>query len=258
MKDAMEVARLGALEAGALIRRSVGRCARVSFKGRDNIVTDVDRASEALIIKRISGAFPEDSILSEESGLAEKSERCRWLIDPLDGTTNFSRSFPFFAVSIAREKAGVLETGVIYDPMRDELFQAERSKGAYLNKKRIRVSGVSTLGKAFLATGFSYGLKRKDKNIANFRKFLVRSLAIRRAGSAALDLAYVAAGRFDGFWEMDLHPWDSAAGSLIVTEAGGRVTKFDGSPHVPEDKEILATNRLIHHPMLSLLKIVKI
>jgi myo-inositol-1(or 4)-monophosphatase len=191
-------------------------------------------------------AFPEHSILSEERAPKLGTAPYKWIIDPLDGTTNFTHAFPFFCVSIGLEAAGQMLLGAVYDPMRDEMFFAERGKGAYLNGRKISVSNKAKLADGFLATGFSYGMKRKDLNIRHFVKLLMRSLAIRRAGSAALDLCYVACGRFDGFWEMDLHPWDSAAGTVIVNEAGGRVTRFDNTPYTPYEKDILATNGRIH------------
>ena len=242
-----------ALKSGFFIKNSVGKIAVISYKGRDNIVTDVDKKAEKLIMNIILSRFPRHSILSEERGALGGHSPYKWIIDPLDGTTNFAHAFPFFCVSIALEEAGRIVLGVVYDPIRDELFFAESEKGAYLNNKRIEVSKVNKLSDAFLATGFSYGRKRKDKNVGNFKKFLMRSMAIRRAGSAALDLSYVACGRFDGFWEMDLNPWDSAAGHFIVKEAKGIVTKFDGSKYSSYDKSILATNGKLHPQMVAML-----
>ena len=243
-----------ATESGLFIRRSMGKVKEVSYKGRINIVTDVDVTAEEMILEKIHSAFPGHSIVSEESGLHDKGSPYRWIIDPLDGTTNYTRSFPFFCVSIALEYEGVMALGVIYDPLRDELFCAERGGGARLNKKRIVVSKTKTLAKSFLATGFAYGIREvQDDNIQHFKDFLMRVMAIRRAGSAALDLAYVACGRFDGFWELDLHPWDVAAGYLIVREAGGRITRFDGSKYSYLDKDLLASNGLIHNQMISIL-----
>jgi myo-inositol-1(or 4)-monophosphatase len=241
-----------AIESGLFIRRSVGKIAVISYKGRSNIVTDVDRRSESMIIKKLQDAFPDHSILSEESSPIISSSSYKWIIDPLDGTTNFAHAFPFFCVSIALEAAGRTILGVVYDPIRDELFYAERDKGAYLNDKKIAVSDTRKLSDGFLATGFSYGLRGRAGNVKYFRDFLMKSCAVRRAGSAALDMCYVACGRFDGFWEMGLHPWDSAAAFLIVQEAGGRVTKFDGSKYMPYDKEVLAANRYIHKPMVNI------
>jgi myo-inositol-1(or 4)-monophosphatase len=253
-KNFEQVAVRAALRSGHFIRESVGRVGRIAYEGRGNIVTDVDRKSEDIIVRYISSAFPDHSILSEEGKPIKSGSGYRWIIDPLDGTTNFSRSFPFFCVSIALEFKGTIELGVIYDPMRAELFSARRSEGAFLNQKKIGVSGISRLQDAFLATGFSYSLKSRGLNVRYFRKFLLNSLAVRRAGSAALDLCYVACGRFDGFWEMDLYPWDTAAGMIIVKEAGGKVSKFDGGKYSVEDRHILATNSRIHNEMVNILK----
>lgn len=242
-----------ALKSGLLIKRSVGKTGRISYKGIDNIVTDVDKRCEDIIIKKILSRFPGHSILSEESRPIDSQSIYKWIIDPIDGTTNFAHSFPFFCVSIALEKNGEVVMGVVYDPMRDELFYAQKGYGAYLNNRKIRVSKIKKLSGSFLATGFSYGKEGKVRNLTNFKNFLIQSLAVRRAGSAALDLCYVACGRFDGFWELGLHPWDSAAGMLIVTEAKGRVTKFDGLPFSPYEKEILATNSSIHNEMVKVL-----
>ncbi len=246
-----KVAIQAAYASGILIKRSVGKIADISFKGRDNIVTNVDKASEKLIIKMILSAFPDHSILSEESSPVNSGSRYRWVIDPIDGTTNFAHAFPFFCVSIALEDNGSIILGVVYDPMRDEIFIAEKGRGATLNGKKIGVSRIDKLGRSFLATGFSYGITGKDRNITHFRNLLVKTQAIRRAGSAALDLCYVACGRFDGFWEMNLHPWDVAAATLIVEESKGRVTKFDGKPYSHYDKNILATNSRIHNQMVK-------
>ncbi|MFA6321750.1 MAG: inositol monophosphatase family protein [Candidatus Omnitrophota bacterium] len=253
-KKFKKVAIDAALKSGNFIKNSVGRIVSVSYKGRDNIVTDVDEKSEDIVIRMIRSHFPDHSILSEECGVIDRMSSYKWIIDPLDGTTNFAHAFPFFCVSIALEENGRVILGVVYDPMRDELFYAEAGKGAYLNSKPISVSKVKTLTDSFLATGFSYGAKRKDKNLKNFKRLLTRSMAVRRAGSAALDLSYVACGRFDGFWEMDLKPWDSAAGCLLVKEAKGNITKFNGSKYTIYDNNVLATNGKIHSCMVKLLK----
>ena len=243
MKDLFEkIAKDAALKSGIFIKGSVGKIAHISYKGIDNIVTDIDKKAESIIIKSIVSKFPDHSILSEESQPRIGSSPYKWVIDPLDGTTNFAHSFPFFCVSIALELKGVLQLGVVYDPMRNELFFARKGGGAYLNRKKIRVSKVRRLSDSFLATGFAYGKKTKDENVELFRRFLTATLAIRRAGSAALDLCYVACGRFDGYWEKYLHPWDSAAGTLIVREAGGVVVRFDGSDYSHYDRDILASN----------------
>ena len=177
-----------------------------------------------------------------------------WIIDPLDGTTNYLHDFPFFCVSIALQHKGRIITGVVYDPVRKELFSAERGKGARLNGKKIKVSRVRDLKRALVATGFAYDFgKGKNNNISNFIRFLKTSQAVRRAGSAALDLCYVACGRFDGFWEFYLNPWDTAAGSLVLLESGGLATKTDGSGYTVFDKQILASNLLIHKEMVRVL-----
>lgn len=245
-----KVAIEAALSSGRFIKRSVGKVREITYKGRINIVTDVDKKSEKMIIKKILRHFPGHSILSEESSPRNTDSSYRWIIDPIDGTTNFAHGFPFFCVSIALEEKGKVVLGVVYDPMRDELFYAEKGRGARLNDKKITVSATKNLSESFLATGFAYGIKEAaDDNVSNFTRFLKSAMAIRRAGSAALDLCYVACGRFDGFWEMGLQPWDSAAGSLIVKEAKGLVTKFDTSAHTCYDNEILATNGHIHKQM---------
>ena len=245
-----------AVESGLFIKNSLGKIKEITYKSRINPVTDIDKKAETIIINRISAAFPAHSILSEESSPKDRGRAYRWIIDPLDGTTNFVHGFPFFCVSIALEVDGCAMLGVVYDPLREELFCAERDKGAFLNNKRIAVSRTNRLTAAFLATGFAYGIRKaRNTNIRNFKNFLMRSLAVRRAGSAALDLSYVACGRFDGFWELDLHPWDSAAGALLVTEAKGKVTRFDNSPYSHYDKEILATNSIIHNQMVNVLSI---
>jgi myo-inositol-1(or 4)-monophosphatase len=249
-----EIALAAALKSGEFIKKSVGKIRRLSYKGKTNIVTDVDKSAERMIIRKIRRSFPGHAILSEESSPAGRPSPYKWIIDPLDGTTNFAHAFPFFCVSIALEKDGRIILGVVYDPLRKELFTAQEGRGSRLNGRPIRVSKVSALSKSFLATGFAYDLeKRSNTNIKNFRNFLKNSLAIRRAGSAALDLSYVACGRFDGFWEIGLHPWDSAAGILIVREAGGVVTGFDRSRFSHYDDKILASNGLIHRQMIKIL-----
>lgn len=253
-KEFKTVARRAALASGRLIRSSVGKINKISYKGRDNIVTDVDKKAESIIIRDIARSFPGHSILSEERPPKIGASPYRWIIDPLDGTTNFAHAFPFFCVSIGLEVDRVMAYGVVYDPVRDELFEAEAGRGARLNGKSISVSATRKLRDSFLATGFSYGITRKDRNIGHFGTLLTRSLAIRRAGSAALDLCYVACGRFDGFWEMDLHPWDSAAGYLIVKEAGGEVTQFNKDAYTPYEKNILATNGSIHDEISKFLR----
>ncbi|MFH1995842.1 MAG: inositol monophosphatase family protein [Candidatus Omnitrophota bacterium] len=243
-----------AKKAGFYIQKSLGKVTTTSYKGAINIVTDVDTKAEEMIIRRIKKSFPGHSILAEEKGRDGAPGEFTWIIDPLDGTTNFFRRFPFYCVSIALEHKKEVIAGVVYDPARKELFVAEKGNGAFLNGKRIRVSKVSKLSKGFVATGFAYGIKSAaNSNIMNFNRFLKKSLAVRRAGAAALDLCYIACGIFDGFWEFDLNPWDCAAGYLLVREAGGKVTRFNGSKFSVYDSQILASNGKIHNQMSKLL-----
>ena len=221
-----------------------------------DLVTEVDHACEALCIERIHAARPGDSILAEEGGGGDKpGATWRWVIDPLDGTMNFAHGYPRFCVSIGVELEGRAEVGVVYDPLLDELFAATRGQGATRNGRPIRVSGVRELGKALLATGFAYDVHRSiDDNIAHFADFVKRARGLRRDGSAALDLCYVAAGRFDGFWELKLHAWDVAAGNLMVEEAGGRTSDFAGNPASGDGRQTVASNGAIHEAMLALLR----
>lgn len=245
-----------ARKAGEFIIKRLGKVESISYKGRINLVTDVDKLSEEVIVKSLKKAFPEHSFLAEEIYTKETNSTFKWIIDPLDGTTNYAHGFPFFSVSIALQKEREIILGIVYDPTRNEMFTAIKSRGSYLNKKRIYVSKVTRLERAFLATGFSYNIKdAKENNIEHFTNFIYRAQAIRRAGSAALDLAYVACGRFDGFWELDLKPWDTAAGTLLVKEAGGRVSDFSGKPHPLYTSEVLASNRRIHKDMIKILKL---
>ncbi|MFH1238733.1 MAG: inositol monophosphatase family protein [bacterium] len=247
-----------AIASGQLLKSRLGRIKKLSFKdsGTTNIVTDVDKKSEEMIIKKIKAAFPLHHILAEESGRNHIESEYSWFIDPLDGTTNFVHSFPFFCVSIAVQRAGRIITGVVYDPMREELFLAEEGRPSSLNRRRIKVSPVNKIRNSLLATGFAYDVNKScaHDNIDNFARLLKASQAIRRAGSAALDLCYVACGRFEGYWELDLKPWDTAAASFIVQQAGGKVTRFNGAAHSPYDKNILATNGRIHKDMIKVLK----
>jgi len=254
-KKFINVAIESALEAGSYARKRKGKIKRISFKGDINLVTDVDSTCEDIIVNRIQKNFPSHSILAEESHRKISPAEYRWIIDPLDGTTNYSRNLPIYSVSIALEHLGRPIVGVVYDPERDELFKAEIGKGAYLNKKRIRTSKTRLMKHAFLVTGFAYNIRlAKRDNMEYFKTFVKKALAVRRLGSAALDLSYVACGRFDGFWEMNLQPWDCAAGVLIVKEAGGRITKFDESPFSYYDNELVATNSRVHKQMIKILK----
>ncbi|MBU0634082.1 MAG: inositol monophosphatase [Candidatus Omnitrophica bacterium] len=255
MKKNMETAISAAIAAGRMIKKSLGKAGKIRYKSDINIVTAVDIRAERMIISRLKRHFPDYGILAEEKTHIEEQRPIRWIIDPLDGTTNFARGFPFFAVSIALEVKKEIVLGVVYDPLREELFTAERGKGAYLNRKRkISVSKTSRVEQSFLATGFSYSFKKKrENNIRHFKNFLMSALALRRAGAATLDLCYVACGRFDGFWELDLCPWDTAAGFLIAREAGGKVTHFNGTKFSPYTGNIVASNGRLHAQMIKIL-----
>lgn len=247
-----------AKSAGLLLKRNIGRRHTIEFKGVIDVVTEMDIKAEDMIMKTIKARFPEHGILTEESFEQKSGSEYRWIIDPLDGTTNYSHGFPIFCVSIALEREGEIILGVVFNPMLNELFTAEKGKGAYLNSKKIRVSGISELTKSLLATGFPYDVRTSpDNNISHFANFAVRVQAIRRAGSAALDMCYVACGRFDGFWELKLKPWDTAAAMLIIKEAGGIVTDFKGSAFSLYSGETLASNGLVHDEMIEILNAVK-
>lgn len=243
-----------AREAGAILRSKVGRVA-IEYKGLVDLVTEADRASEALIAERLSAAFPEHRIVGEEgiagvSGAPDDAAYA-WIVDPLDGTTNFAHGYPHFAVSIALACEGLVILGAVYDPMRDELFLAERGYGATLNDRPLRVSPAETLIRALLATGFSYDLSERGPQLAIWNAMQAQCQGIRRDGAAALNLCYVAAGRLDGFWERPLQPWDMAAGSLIVEEAGGIVTDYTGGPFTAFGDGVLAGPARIHEAMQS-------
>ena len=255
MNSYMKMAIEAALRAGTILKGRLGRKRKVGYKGAVNLVTEMDILSEKLIVGEIRKHFPEHAVLAEESGTIEKASRFCWIIDPLDGTTNYAHDFPIFSVSIALARDEEVILAVVYDPTRGELFTAEIGKGARLNGRKIRVSSESNLSRSLLATGFPYDLREsRINNFDHFHNFAVRAQAVRRTGSAALDLCYVAAGRFDGFWEMKLAPWDIAAGGLIVSEAGGRVTDFRGKPLKLDGKHVLASNAQIHRAMLAIVK----
>jgi myo-inositol-1(or 4)-monophosphatase len=243
-----------AREAGNLLRRKLYDRHDIEYKGEINIVTEADRLSEKLIVDKISHDFPRHGILTEESPEITSNSEFRWIIDPLDGTTNYAHGYPVFSVSIALEHEGIIVLGAVYNPMLDELFVAERGKGSYLNRQRLEVSHVDTLSRSLLATGFPYDLRtNKNNNINYFKSMSVNVQAIRRGGSAAFDLACVAAGRFDGFWELKLAPWDTAAAWLIVEEAGGAVTDLSGGMYNLYAPNILATNGRIHKDMIRII-----
>lgn len=255
----LNIAIEAAKTAGKLLKQHAGKAREIQLKEGEskNLVTEIDKKSEQQIISILKTHFPHHEILAEESGhQTGRSSEYRWIIDPLDGTTNFTHGFPVFCVSIALEVRGNIVLGVIYDPNFDELFTAEKGKGAFLNGKQMRVSHLASLKKSLLVTGFPYNITENPNfAVERFVKFLMNAQAVRRMGSAAIDLAYVAAGRYEGFWEVDLHPWDMAAGILLVTEAGGVVSTFTGDKFSIYGKEILATNGLVHDEMISTLKI---
>jgi len=257
MEPLEEISRVGesaVREAGLYLRQNLGRRFEASFKGAVDLVTPFDVGAQEILAGRLSAAFPGHAILAEEGLSKPGASDCRWIIDPLDGTTNYAHAFPVFSVSAALERAGRVVLGFVYDPMREEMFRAESGRGASLNGASIGVSGVADLGKSLLATGFPYDVRTSPvNNLGHWGRFIVRAQAVRRCGSAALDLAYVGCGRFDGFWELKLKPWDVAAGALIVAESGGRVTDFTGGEHRLRASGILATNGLIHSAMLDVL-----
>ncbi len=255
--DLVRAAREAAREAGGMLREALRRRRpEVSYKGPVDLVTPQDRRAQEIVHERLAREFPGVGFLAEE-GLAVAAESGeRWVVDPLDGTTNYAHTFPVYSVSIALQRAGAIVAGVVYDPSRDEMFWAEDGRGAFLDGERIRVSEVDALERALLTTGFPYDIRTSPlNNMDHWNNFLLRAQAVRRVGSAALDLAYVACGRFDGFWELKLKPWDVAAGSLIVREAGGRVTDFSGGPFRIDHPEALASNGLIHAAMMDVLRL---
>lgn len=248
-----------ARDAGRLLAERFGRTLEITNKSELDLVTASDLASERLIIDRIKTHHPRHAILAEESGAtsehSDSQPDWRWIIDPLDGTTNYAHGYPCFCVSIGLENKGRLELGVVYDPMRDEMFTAERGQGAALNGRRIHVSPTPNLASALLCTGFPYDVRERSEFARHFTNFIMAAQGVRRDGSAALDLAYVAAGRFDGFWEEGLNPWDVAAGTLIVEEAGGRVTNYSGGPVNIYSPPIMASNGIVHEEMMRVLSL---
>ncbi len=252
----LSVAIEAAREAGRFLKLSVGKVRNVQVKyGEErNLVSEIDRGAEEKIINILRRHYPTHAILAEESGGSESIAEYKWIIDPLDGTTNFLHGVPIFSVSIALERKGEVIAGVVYDPNLDELFSAEKGKGAFLNGKRLRVSAAGTLAAGLLVTGFPYNIaENPDDVVGHFVRYLMTAQGMRRLGSAALDLCYVAAGRFDGFYELILNPWDMAAGALFVVEAGGTVTDMTGSPLNIYRKSIVASNGLIHQEMVDVL-----
>lgn len=256
MKDRLEVALTAAKGAGEILLEQLSGPAKVEFKGEVNLVTEADREAETAIVGVLRQAFPDDEVLSEEGGGQSGKGEYSWLIDPLDGTTNFAHQYPIFSISIGLRRGEEIVAGVVYDPTRQEWFVAERGRGARLNDQPLRVSTQSRLNESLLATGFPYDLRESPvNNLDYYERFVMRAQAVRRAGSAALDLSYVAAGRLDGYWELKLAPWDTAAGILMVEEAGGRVSDFQGREFRLEDGWLVASNGLIHEEMLEVLAV---
>ncbi len=244
---AAEIAR----EAGALIARYAERRIGFELKGEFDLVTEADRASERLIVERLRTHFPSHSIMAEEGGGVEASQEYRWYVDPLDGTTNFAHGFPVYNVTLALEHRGEVIAGVVYDPTRNEMFSAERGAGAWLNNRRIRVSGTTRLEESLVATGFPSFKRHQNVNVHFYYQLAMLSHGVRRAGSAAIDLAYVAAGRLEAFWEFGLKPWDMAAGILLATEAGGCCSDMHGNPASLRGPHLLVDNDRIHGQMLQ-------
>jgi myo-inositol-1(or 4)-monophosphatase len=250
-----------ALEAGKRLREFFAEGVETEYKGEADVVTVADRTAEKLIRTRLREAFPEHGVYGEEGTRERLDGEYRWYVDPLDGTTNFAHGLPHFSVSLGLEhrppglkpdEDGTLVAGVVYDPMRDELFTAERGRGAWLNGKPTHVSPTADLAESLIATGFPSRKRHQNPNIHFYQEFTLRSHGVRRAGSAALDLAWTASGRMEGFWEFNLNSWDTAAGVLLVEEAGGRVTDFTGGPFKLDSRETLASNGLIHREVTAL------
>ncbi len=251
----LQTAKAAAREAGRVLGDNYGNRGEIMYKGTVDLVTRFDRLAQDMIFRRLSDAFPDHGFLAEEGLDRAGASEFRWIFDPLDGTTNFAHTFPVFCVSVALQQQGSVILGVVYDPTRDELFEAVRGRGARLNGRPVTVSEVAELGRSLLATGFPYDVRTSSvNNVREFGEFIVRAQAVRRCGSAALDLCYVACGRFDGFWELKLKPWDVAAGALIVEEAGGNISNFEGGHFDPFAGEALASNGLIHGEMMTVLR----
>ena len=258
MQDFLEVAKQAALAAGAVLSQNMNGARKVSYKGEINLVTEMDRLSEKIIVDAILGAFPRHGILAEEGGGSTHGSEFLWIIDPLDGTTNYAHGYPNFSVSIGLEHEGMIVLGVVYDPLRHELFSAVKGRGAFLNASPIRVSSSDVLIRSLLATGFPYDrASSRENNLNFFNALIMAAQEVRRCGSASLDLCSLASGRLDGYWELKLQPWDVAAGSLIVREAGGKVTDFSGTRFSIHDTVIVASNGRIHEQMLGILNRVR-
>src|SRR5438309_11913646 len=240
-----------AREAGALLMKYFEARVKIEYKGDVDLVTEADRKSEALILERIRSEWPDHNVMGEEGTRIESGSDYRWYVDPLDGTTNFAHAFPVFCVSLGLEFKGKRIAGVVYDPTRNQLFAAEQGSGTYLNNRPIRVSAVDNLAECLVATGFPSHKRHKNPNVFFYHQITLRTHGVRRAGSAALDLCSVACGRYDAYWEFNLNPWDTAAGVLLVQEAGGRVSDFSNGPFDIASKEVAASNNLLHPQLLA-------
>lgn len=257
IRQVLKTAASAALQAGKVLLERYEKPHQVKYKGTIDLVTEADLASEEVILDLLNRDLPGIKILSEESYSAYtgSTAEAMWIIDPLDGTTNFAHNFPWFSVSIAFHEMGGSRAGIIYNPMQDELFCTALDAGAWLNNKPVKVSKVDLLSKGLMATGFPYDIKKRpDTVVAMLKEVITRSQGIRRPGAATLDLAYLACGRLDGFWEVGLKPWDTAAGYLLVEEAGGKVTSFSGSPFSAFVPELLASNTLLHKELVAVLE----
>jgi myo-inositol-1(or 4)-monophosphatase len=261
VKEFLAAAEEIAREAGGMLREFYHRGVTTEYKGDVDLVTEADRASEKLIVERLHAAFPEHGVYGEEGSRSGLDKEFRWYIDPLDGTTNFAHTFPAFCVVLGCERRrpdlvadedGEMVAGVIYDPLRDEMFSAAKGAGATLNGHAIHVSKAKLLQESLIATGFPSHKRHRSPNAHFYQEFTLRSHGVRRVGSAALDLAYVACGRLDGYWEFKLNPWDTSAGYLLIEEAGGKITHFDGGKFTLDSREVFATNGLIHAEMQAL------
>lgn len=254
LEKELHVASAAAREAGKILEKHFGAVANIRKKGVIDLVTDSDLEAEKAILHMIRTHFPADRVIAEESGSRGESHDRVWLIDPLDGTTNYAHGFPFFAVSIALEIKGKAVLGIVYNPHLEEYFEAVKGSGARLNNRRITVSGTKKIGESLLATGFPYDIQENAKDVLElFGRIITKAQGVRRPGSAALDLCYVACGRIDGFWEKGLHPWDTAAGAVIVQEAGGVLATYQGADYTPYENTVVAANPVLLEKMLGII-----
>jgi myo-inositol-1(or 4)-monophosphatase len=255
MHDPLDFAVQLAFESGKIQKKYFQTVLSVMHKGETDLVTNVDLECQSRILELLGQAFPDDEVISEEKVNAYEAGKNRWIVDPLDGTTNYAHGYPFFCTSIAYEVGGTIVVGAIYNPIMDELFFARKGEGSFFNGRKMEVSAVKEIRQALLATGFPYDVaSNPSNNLNHWAAFMMRAQALRRDGSAGLNLSYVAAGRFDGFWEVKLSPWDMAAGALIVREAGGRITSLSGDPFSLYEGGVLASNGLIHEQMLGVIR----